>query len=135
VRHALGLDPGAAPELTPIGVYTIPEMASVGITEEEAVARHGSAVVGRALFTEVARGQISGIHDGMLKLVTDPAGKKLLGAHIIGDGATELIHVGQMGLLTGCEADVFVETIFNFPTLAESYRVAALDVVKRRPAR
>lgn len=135
VRHALGLDPGAPPELTPIGVYTIPEMASVGITEEEAVARHGSAVVGRALFTEVARGQISGIHDGMLKLVTDPAGKKLLGAHIIGDGATELIHVGQMGLLTGCDADLFVETIFNFPTLAESYRVAALDILKRRPAR
>ncbi len=135
VRHALGLGPGAASEFTPIGVYTIPEMASVGITEEEAIARHGSAVVGRALFTEVARGQISGIHDGMLKLVTDPQGKKLLGAHIIGDGATELIHVGQMGLITGCDVDVFVESIFNFPTLAESYRVAALDVVKRRPAR
>jgi NAD(P) transhydrogenase len=135
VRHALGLDPGPATELTPIGVYTIPEMASVGITEEAAIARNGSAVVGRALFTEVARGQISGIHDGMLKLVTDPNGKKLLGVHIIGDGATELIHVGQMGLLNECDADIFVENIFNFPTLAESYRVAALDVVKRRPAR
>ena len=135
VRHALGLDPGAASEQTPIGVYTIPEMASVGITEEEAIARHGSTIVGRALFTEVARGQISGMHDGMLKLVADPDGKKLLGAHIIGDGATELIHVGQMGLMTGCEIDVFVESIFNFPTLAESYRVAALDVVKRRPQR
>jgi NAD(P) transhydrogenase len=133
VRHALGLDPGAASELTPIGVYTIPEMASVGVTEEDAIARHGSAVVGRALFTEVARGQISGMHDGMLKLVADPTGEKLLGAHIIGDGATELIHVAQMGLLTACDVDLFVETIFNFPTLAESYRVAALDIVKRRP--
>lgn len=132
VRHALSLDPGPAPELTPIGVYTIPEMASVGITEEEAIARNGSAIVGRALFTEVARGQISGMHDGMLKLVADPNGHKLLGAHIIGDGATELIHVGQMGLLNNCDADIFVENIFNFPTLAESYRVAALDIVKRR---
>ena len=134
VRHALDLDPGPAPELTPIGVYTIPEMASVGITEEEAIARNGSAIVGRALFTEVARGHISGMHDGMLKLVADPNGKKLLGAHIIGDGATELIHVGQMGLLNNCDADIFVENIFNFPTLAESYRVAALDIVKRRRA-
>ena len=132
VRHALAMDPGPAPELTPIGVYTIPEMASVGLTEEEAIARHGSAIVGRALFTEVARGQISGIHDGMLKLVADPSGNRLLGAHIIGDGATELIHVGQMGLLNDCDADIFVENIFNFPTLAESYRVAALDIVKRR---
>lgn len=132
VRHALDLDPGPAPELTPIGVYTIPEMASVGITEEEAIARNGSAIVGRALFTEVARGQISGMHDGMLKLVADPNGHKLLGAHIIGDGATELIHVGQMGLLNNCDAEIFVENIFNFPTLAESYRVAALDIVKRR---
>ncbi len=134
VRHALALDPGPAPELTPIGVYTIPEMASVGLTEEEAIARHGASIVGRALFTEVARGQISGIHDGMLKLVADPSGNKLLGAHIIGDGATELIHVGQMGLLNDCDADIFVENIFNFPTLAESYRVAALDIVKRRAA-
>jgi NAD(P) transhydrogenase len=69
----------------------------------------------------------------LLKLIADPAGKKLLGIHIVGEGATELVHVGQMALLAGMEVDAFVENIFNFPTLAEAYRVAALDLVARRP--
>jgi NAD(P) transhydrogenase len=89
-------------------------------------------VVGRARFDEVARGQISGIQDGLLKLVADPTGHKLLGVHIVGEGATELIHVGQMALLAQSGVDAFVENIFNFPTLAEAYRVAALDVLERR---
>jgi NAD(P) transhydrogenase len=111
----------------------VPEMSSVGITEEEAVSRHGSALVGRARFQEIARGQISGMTDGLLKLVADPEGKKLLGVHIVGEGATELVHIGQMGLLAQVEIDSFVENIFNFPTMAETYRVAALDIVKQRP--
>jgi NAD(P) transhydrogenase len=130
--HALGKEPGASSEMIPIGIYTIPEMASVGLSEDEVVRRMGAAMTGRARFDEVARGQISGITDGLLKLVTDPAGKKLLGVHIVGDGATELVHVGQMALLAGMEVDAFVENIFNFPTLAEAYRVAALDLVDKR---
>jgi NAD(P) transhydrogenase len=132
--HALGLPPGGSAEMIPIGIYTIPEMASVGLGEEEASQRYGgaAAVVGRARFDEVARGQISGIQDGLLKLVADPTGHKLLGVHIVGEGATELIHVGQMALLAQSGVDAFVENIFNFPTLAEAYRVAALDVLERR---
>ena len=132
--HALGLPPGGSAEMIPIGIYTIPEMASVGLGEAEATERFGgaAAVVGRARFDEVARGQISGIQDGLLKLVADPTGRKLLGVHIVGEGATELIHVGQMALLAQSGVDAFVENIFNFPTLAEAYRVAALDVLERR---
>jgi NAD(P) transhydrogenase len=131
-RHALGLGPGTSSELIPIGIYTIPEMASVGISADEAEKRAPGAIIGRARFDEVARGQISGIQDGLLKLVTDPTGRKVLGVHIVGEGATELIHVGQMAMLGGADVDTFVENIFNFPTLAEAYRVAALDVWARR---
>ncbi len=66
-------------------------------------------------------------------MVADPHGKKLLGVHIVGEGATELIHIGQMGLLTNAEVDCFIENIFNFPTMAETYRVAALDIAKQQP--
>ncbi len=132
--HALGLAPGAAAEMIPIGIYTIPEMASVGLSEEDAAKRfRGTPVlVGRARFEEVARGQISGVQDGLLKLVGDPTGTKLLGVHIVGEGATELIHLGQMALLAGTGIDAFIENIFNFPTLAEAYRVAALDMLEKR---
>ncbi|MBY0280160.1 Si-specific NAD(P)(+) transhydrogenase [Candidatus Binatia bacterium] len=132
VCHALGLPPGHPPELSPIGIYTIPEIATVGLDQDEAKKRHGSIIVGRARFDEVARGQIGGITDGLLKLVADGSGQRLLGAHIVGEGATELIHVAQMALLAGFGIDAFIENIFNFPTLAEAYRVAALDVAEQR---
>ncbi len=131
--HALGLAPGSPAEMIPIGIYTIPEMACVGLNEDEAVKRHPGAriLVGRGRFEEVARGQISGVQDGLLKLVADASGNKLLGVQIVGEGATELIHLGQMALLAGNSVDAFVENIFNFPTLAEAYRVAALDLLEQ----
>ena len=132
VCHALGLDPGVNPENTPMGIYTIPEMSSVGLNEQEATEKFGGAIVGRAHFSEIARGQISGMTNGLLKMVADPKGEKLLGVHIVGEGATELIHIGQMRLLNHSHIDSFVENIFNFPTLAEAYRVAALDITKQR---
>ncbi len=132
VLHALGLGKDSKDEAIPMGIYTIPEMAAVGITEQQAVDRFGGALVGRARFDEVARGQISGLTVGFLKLVADPQGKRLLGVHIVGEGATELIHLGQMGLLNSCDIDFFADNIFNFPTLAEAYRVASLDVVNKR---
>ena len=132
VCHALGLDAGDAPEHIPMGIYTIPEMSSVGLNEPEAVEKFGGAIIGRARFHEIARGQISGMTNGLMKLVADPKGEKLLGVHIVGEGATELIHIGQMGLLHNIDIDRFVENIFNFPTLAEAYRVAALDIAKQR---
>jgi NAD(P) transhydrogenase len=132
VCHALGLPPGAPPELIPTGVYTVPEISSVGLSADDARRKGLEVLVGRAHFDQVARGQISGIDDGMLKLVADERGRKLLGVQIVGDGATELVHVGQMALLAGDDVDVFIENIFNFPTLAEAYRVAALDIAEQR---
>ena len=131
--HALGLAPGSAAEMIPIGIYTIPEMACVGLSEDEAAKRFPGEriLVGRGRFEEVARGQISGVQDGLLKIVADHTGRKLLGVQIVGEGATELIHLGQMALLAGTGVESFVENIFNFPTLAEAYRVAALDVLER----
>jgi NAD(P) transhydrogenase len=133
--HMLGLPlPGSA-ELVPAGVYAIPELATVGLTEAQAREQHGGAIVGRARFAELARGQISGIEDGLLKLVCDGAGRRLLGVQVVGEGASELVHVGQIALVARWEVDAFVDNVFNFPTLAEAYRVAALDVCKQRPIR
>ena len=135
VCHALGLPEGQSANTIPIGVYTIPEMASIGLDETASRKRYREVMIGRARFNEIARGQISDIRDGLLKMVADPTGEYLLGVQIIGEGATELIHLGQMALQHGATVDSFVENIFNFPTLAETYRVAALDIVGQRQRR
>ncbi len=134
VALAFGLDTGAAPETIPIGTYTIPDLASVGLDEFEARKRHGDCLVGRVEFSEIARGIIAG-GAGVLKLVAAPDGRKLLGAQIAGEGSTELVHLAQMALLAGADVDVFVDRVFNFPTLAEAYRIAAFDIVRRRKSR
>ncbi len=126
VRHALGLATSVQGEFVPSGIYTIPEIASVGLDEAQAIAAHGGAVVGRARYEELARAHINGQTDGMLKLIAGLDGR-LLGAHAIGEHATELVHVAQMALIGGLTLDAFVDNVFNFPTLAEAYRVAALD--------
>ena len=135
VCHALGLPEGQSADIIPIGIYTIPEMSSIGLDEMAAQKRYREVMIGRARFNEIARGQISGIRNGLLKMVADPTGEHLLGVQIVGEGATELIHVGQMALQHAATIDSFVENIFNFPTLAESYRVAALDIVGQRKKR
>lgn len=132
VRHWLGLPVGPGPELIPAGVYTIPEMSSVGLTEAQARQQHGEVVVGRARFDRLARGQISAAPDGLLKLVCDGAGRTLVGVHVVGEGAAELVHLGQLAMSAKLPIDTFVDDIFNFPTLAEAYRVAALDIVRQR---
>lgn len=128
-RNALGLPATSHVGPSPAGIYTIPEMAMVGQTEAEVRREYGSALVGMAHYAELSRGHIAGVMDGLLKLVADPRGERILGIHILGEGATELIHVGQMGLLMDASPDVFVDNTFNFPTFAEGYRVAALDIV------
>ncbi len=130
--NALGLELGTMTKMIPAGIYGIPELSSVGMSEQEAQEKYGNVIIGRAMFEEIARGQINGIRDGMLKLVCDSEGKKLLGVQIVGEGATELVHIGQMALLSEADVDIFVESIFNFPTLAEAYRVAALAVIGQR---
>ncbi len=130
--NAFGVHMGAIQELLPAGIYSIPELSSVGLSEKQAREKLDKIIVGRAHFKEIARGQISGIQDGMLKIISDAEGVKVLGVMIVGEGATELIHIGQMALLNSGTVDSFVESIFNFPTLAEAYRVAALDIIEQR---
>lgn len=132
VSQALGLPVGESVNQVPIGIYTIPEIASIGLDEEQAAARYRGPLVGRAPFTEIAKGQITGACEGLLKLVTDPSGERLLGVQIVGEHATELIHLGQMALQHGATIDRFIDTIFGFPTFAEAYRVAALDILGQR---
>lgn len=133
-RHALGLENRGQANFMPVGIYTIPEIASVGMTEAQAIEAGEQPVIGRASFAEIARGQINGQQDGMLKLVCDSTGRKLLGAHIIGGNAPELIHLAQLAMVGDLGVDVFIDNIFNFPTMAESYRVAALGIAGSRPA-
>ncbi|HET6585019.1 MAG TPA: Si-specific NAD(P)(+) transhydrogenase [Nannocystaceae bacterium] len=129
MMHALGLGDATASGIVPVGIFTVPELASVGDTEAQVRERLGDAIVGVAKFSEIARGQIAGDTDGMLKLVADPTGERLLGVGIVGEGATELVHLGQLVLLGSGRVRELVDHVFNFPTLAEAYRVAALDVL------
>lgn len=130
-RHAFGLPTDAITSTTPTGIYTIPEMASVGLGEAQARETHGDVLVGYARYEELARGQINGDRDGLLKLVVSGDGMRVLGAHVIGESASELVHVAQLAMTADFPPSVFVEQIFNFPTLAEAYRVATLDVLAK----
>jgi NAD(P) transhydrogenase len=131
--HALGLlVPSDPVSRLPSGVYTIPEIATVGLDEEGARRHFGGAIVGRARFEEIARGQINGCQRGILKLVADPGGRRVVGVQIAGDSATELVHIGQLGLAAELDVDAYVDNVFNVPTMAEAYRIAAFDIVKQR---
>lgn len=131
-RNMLGVKTDDSNPLIPAGIYSIPELSSVGLTEQQALEKYGDVLIGRALFSEVARGQISGNTEGMLKIVADHDGKKILGVMVVGEGATEVIHIGQMAMLNEANVDIFVESTFNFPTLAEAYRIAALEILAQR---
>lgn len=129
--HAFGVKATSMPELFPYGIYTIPEMSMVGRTEEELTKAGIPYEIGKAYYNEIARGQIIGDHIGMLKLIFSLEDRRLLGVHAIGEGASELIHIGQAVLAFGGTIDYFVNTVFNYPTLAETYKVAALDGINR----
>jgi NAD(P) transhydrogenase len=129
VRHALNLPIGDAASTIPLGIYTIPEMASIGLDEKSARERYKDPLIGRAKFEEIARAQISGAGYGLLKMVADPAGERLLGVQVVGDSATELVHLGQLALQGSATVESFIDNIFNFPTYAEAYRIAALDIL------
>jgi NAD(P) transhydrogenase len=131
---ALGLPPPAHTSLVPSGVYTIPEIGCVGLSETEAAAKKIDLVVGRADFSEVARAHIVGEPTGFLALLCERSTARVLGVQAIGEGATELVHLGQAAVATGAAADFFIEQIFNFPTMSEAYRIAAFDVMKQRSA-
>ena len=111
----------------PLAVYAIPEVSAVGLTEDECRDQNIPYLVGRSYYEENARGQIIGDMSGMIKLVFSPMDKKLLGAHIIGEQASELIHIASHVMLTGGPIDAFIEAVYNYPTLSDSYQYAAYD--------
>ncbi len=124
--HIVGQEVGVLGEVLPSGIYSIPELASVGLTEAQARDRFDGVVVGRADFREIARGHIADAKDGMLKLVVSGDGV-IRGVHVVGQHATDLVHIGQMGMLQAATVHTYIDNVFNFPTYAESYRVAALS--------
>jgi NAD(P) transhydrogenase len=123
-----------SPELFPYGIYTIPEISFVGATEEDLTSKGVPYEIGKAAYREVARGQIIGDSSGIMKLVFHRESHELLGVHIVGDGACELVHIGQAVLSMKGTIDYFVNTVFNYPTLAECYKNAALDGINRLSA-
>jgi NAD(P) transhydrogenase len=130
-HHACGEPVRALGQLQPIGIYSIPEISFVGRTEDELTDARIPFEVGISRYRELARGQIIGDSYGMLKLLVSPDDRTLLGVHVFGTGATELIHIGQT--VMGCRGavDYLVDAVFNYPTLAESYKVAALDAMNK----
>ena len=131
---ALGRPAGAMGPLLPIGIYSIPEISFVGKTEEELTEAGVPYEVGISRYRELARGQILGDSHGMLKLLVALDERTLLGVHVLGTGATELVHIGQVAMIANATVDDLVATVFNYPTLAEAYKVAALDAQNRLQA-
>jgi len=129
--HAFGVRAKSVPELFPYGIYSVPEISMVGKNEEELTKAGVAYEIGKARYKEIARGQIVGDVTGLLKLIFHSETRQLLGVHIIGEGASELIHIGQAVLSFGGTVDYFVNTVFNYPTLAECYKVAAFDGINR----
>ncbi len=127
VCHALNIPHGDFPEIFPYGIYTIPEISSIGKTEEELQADNIEYEVGRAEYQESARGQIIADGGGLLKICFCPKTHKIYGIHIIGTAASELIHMGQMVMTLGGDMKTLVRNIFNYPTLAETYKIAAFN--------
>jgi len=128
VCHAFGLKyKQRVASLLPMGIYTIPEISAAGETEDSCKEKKIGYEVGRARYENNARGHIAGDTAGLLKLVFSPQDKKLLGVSIIGESATELIHIGMMVLDNGLTINEFIEQVFNYPTLSEMYKYAAYD--------
>src|SRR5262245_15107421 len=124
---AFGVDAGPLARHFPIGIYAIPEISMVGASEHELTKDKVPYETGVARYREIARGQILGDHGGMFKMLFHREDKRLLGIHCMGTGATELVHIGQAVVGLGGGLDYFLHTVFNYPTLAECYKVAALD--------
>jgi NAD(P) transhydrogenase len=129
--HAFGIPTQHTPELFPYGIYTIPEISTVGRNEEELTEQGIPYEVGKAQYREIARGQIIGDQTGLLKLIFHLDTHELLGVHIIGEGASELVHIGQAVMAFKGRVEYFINNVFNYPTLAECYKTAAFDGINR----
>jgi NAD(P) transhydrogenase len=126
-RHAFGVQTHHFPTFYPIGIYTIPEISSCGYTEEQLKAFGFRYEIGRAHYYEIARNQIVGNDAGLFKILFHADTLEILGIHIIGRAATEVIHIGQVAMSFGAKIDYFIDQVFNYPTYAEGYRIAALN--------
>ncbi len=129
--NAFGEVAHEAPEYFPYGIYAVPEISTVGMSEQEVRERGIAYECGIARLRETSRGQIMGVNHGILKAIFSLKTHRLLGVHIVGEGATELIHIGQAVLTLGGKLEYFIENAFNYPTLAEAYKIAALDAWNR----
>jgi len=130
-HHACGEQLPMTGQLPPIGIYSLPEISFIGRTEDQLTADSVPFEVGVSRYRELARGQIIGDSYGVLKLLVSLEDRKLLGVHVFGTGATELVHIGQAVMGCGGTVDYLVDAVFNYPTLAESYKVAALDATNK----
>ncbi|MFY8099559.1 MAG: Si-specific NAD(P)(+) transhydrogenase [Allorhizobium sp.] len=130
-RHAVGAPAHDPPQYFPYGIYAVPEISTCGLTEEEVIQRGIPYETGIAHFRETSRGHIMGLDSGMLKMIFSLKTRRLLGVHIVGEGATELVHIGQAVLNLKGTVEYFVENTFNYPTLAEAYKIAGLDAWNR----
>jgi len=129
--HALGVKTGPMARHFPVGIYAIPELSTVGSPEFELTRDRVPYEVGVARYREIARGHLLEDDSGFLKMLFHRDDRRLLGVHVLGSGATELIHIGQAVLGLGGGLNYFMETVFNYPTLAECYKVAALDAYNK----
>ena len=129
--HAFNMPMPPAPEFFPYGIYSVPEISTVGMSEQEVRKREIPYECGVARFRETSRGHIMGLNAGLLKMLFALDTRRLLGVHIVGEGATELVHIGQAVLNLQGTLDYFIENTFNYPTLAEAYKIAALDAWNR----
>ena len=129
--HALGVLASPMADHFPIGIYSVPEISMVGSTEQTLTKDKVPYEVGMARYREIARGQILGDDSGLLKMLFHRGDRRLLGVHIIGTGATELLHIGQAVFALGGGLDYFLSTVFNYPTLAECYKVSALNAANK----
>jgi NAD(P) transhydrogenase len=129
--HALGVPASPMADHFPIGIYSVPEISMVGSTEQTLTKDRVPYEVGMARYREIARGQILGDDSGLLKMLFHRGDRRLLGVHIIGSGATELLHIGQAVFALGGGLDYFLSTVFNYPTLAECYKVSALNAANK----
>ena len=130
-HHMFGVRDTSSKPLLPYGIYTVPEISVVGQTEEELTKSKTPYEVGRARYEELAKGQMLGADSGLLKILFDPKSLRVLGVHVFGDQASELIHIGQAVISLEATLEYFRDTVFNYPTLAEAYKVAALDGLNR----
>ena len=131
--HAFEIPTPPAPEHFPYGIYSVPEISTVGMNEQEVQQRGIHYECGIARFRETSRGHIMGLDQGLLKMIISIKTRRVLGVHIVGEGATELIHIGQAVINLKGTLDYFIENTFNYPTLAEAYKIAALDAWNRMP--